>query len=239
MSYLKISHINNDTNCYEYTTEKARIEIDYNGNIYICYNDIYYIVSLDSDNENGAELIKINNNNYYYDIFAENKYIFQNMRFGNILSGESTLSGKIYERLNNMTINEKEKYVLKNNYNCSDPQFIEKSYYRVNYEELDEEEDENIPFHISGIDIKNEKNGLLLSRLLSPYPCSFDTIYIDGDIISKNVLSSSERLDGYCSSRLTLYSFGYIRCNFIDRVILSRLCIINSELIVKVDNTKH
>jgi hypothetical protein len=231
MSGIRILSDDNDIN------NVAKIEIDYNGNVYLLYNGIYYIVLLDSENINGVELVKINNNKYYYDMFNENEHLFQNACIGNILSGKETLSGKIYEHLNNMSSEEKRDYTLKNNYDLTDPKFIERTYYRVQYNDSDE--DENMPFRLSGIDLKNEQKGLTLSRLLTPYPCSFDTIYIDGDIISKNVLSSSERIDGYCSSRLTLYSSGYIRCNFIDKVILSRLCIDNRELNVKLNNSDN
>ena len=229
MSYINISQTNNEP-----SDKFATIEIDYNGNVYILYDDTYYIISLDQENINGLELIKIYNSKYYQDIYNENKHLFENMKMGNIISGNTTLSGKIYDQLNDMTQEEKDNYSLKNNYDFNDPQFIEKSYYRVQYDETDE--DENIVFCLSGIDIKNEQKGLILSKLLVPYPCSFDTIYIDGDINSKNVLSSSERIDGFCSYRLTIYSSGYLRCNFIDKVILSKLYIDNTDLVVKLYN---
>tara|TARA_B110000908_G_C10256667_1_gene456026 strand:- start:2893 stop:3600 length:708 start_codon:yes stop_codon:yes gene_type:complete len=232
MSYIHISQINNESD----NKNNASIEIDYNGNVYILYNNTYYIISLEQDNINGLELIKIDNSRYYQDMYNENKHLFGNMMFGNILSGETTLSGKVHSQLNDMTQDEKDIYSLKNNYDFNNTQFIENTYFRVHKNESDENEDENILFHLNGIDIKNEHKGLTLSKLLIPYSCSFDTIYIDGEIISKNVISSSERIDGYCSSRLTIYSSGYFRCNFIDKVILSKLYIDDTNLVIKVNN---
>lgn len=245
MSFIKISreYINDNKQYeYEYINEIANIEIDYNGNIYILYNGIYYILSLDPDNIDGIELIKINNNKYYRDIFNENKHIFKHTNIGKIVSGITTLSGKIYEQLNDMTFEEKENYSINNNYDYVDPQFTEKTYYRVfnedNFAENDLVEDENIVFHLNGININQELKGLLLSELLIPYPSSFDTIYIDGDIISKNVVSSSERIDGYCTTRLTIYSSGFLKCNFMDKIILTKLCIDDVNLTIKLYNSK-
>lgn len=214
----------------EYTDTYATVEIDYNGNVYLLCNNIYYIVLLDIDNINGLELIKINNTQYYIDIFNENKHLFTDAIMGVIVSGDRTLSGKIYDQLNDMTDEDKSNFSFKNNYDFShDPQFIESKYYRVKYDH--EYTDDNIVYRLNSVSKDGKQKGIVLSRLLSPSCSSFDTLYIDGELISKNVVSSSERIDGCCSSRLTIYSSGYIRCNFIDKVIMSKLCIVDDSIL--------
>ena len=233
MNSIKIFRYTDDNKnvLNEYTDTHATVEIDYNGNVYVMYNDIYYIILLDSDNINGLELIKIDNTKYYTDIFNENKHLFTDTSMGTIVSSNCTLSGKIYDQLNEMTDEDKSNFSFKNNYDFNDSYFIENKYYRVKYDH--EYTDDNIVYRLNSISTDKKQKGIMLSQLLSPTCSSFDTIYIDGELISKNIVSSSERMDGCCSSRLTIYSSGYIRCNFIDKIIISKLCIIDSELTIK------
>lgn len=233
MNYIIIEQQNAVEN--KATELKAYIEGDYNGNIYIRYNGIYYIVFLDIDSKNGIELIKIENIKYYNDIYNENIDIYKNIYRGNIISKNTTLSGKVYEKINDMSDEEKKNYQLKNNYETSDPHFTERQYYSVIYDKIqdDDIQDDNMYFRFNNIYTEQEYKGLKIANLLWPYPCSFDTIYIDGDIISKNVVSSIERIDGYCTSRLTIYSSGYFRCNFIEKIILSKICVDDTGLIIR------
>lgn len=84
----------------------------------------------------------------------------------------------------------------------------------------------------------NTINGIMYSDLLSLTPGTFDTILIEGDITSNRVVSSIERVDGHCSARLTLYTSGIFRANFIDISKFSKLCIDfeSNQLITKLMN---
>ena len=89
---------------------------------------------------------------------------------------------------------------------------------------MEGEEDDG--FYLNGIS-EGSQQGMVYSELLSLNPGTFDTILIQGDTTSKNVVSTTERIDGYCTARLTVYTSGHFRPNFMDSSRLSRLCIVN------------
>jgi hypothetical protein len=219
----------------------AFLQTDYFGNIYLKYLDSYYMVTLDPELESGIELTRIKKP----DIFRKNLADYQDMRkyirSGTIKSGNQTLRGRVYDELNQMTPEEIEDYVMKNEYGALDPEFSERKYYWVQYKEDDEPLEEALDnmFYLNGITDSDDKDnctgGIYYSDLLSLSPGTFDTILIEGDLASKHVVSSVERIDGYCTVRMTAYSSGHFRSNFVHTSKYARLCLDTetNELLMK------
>ena len=216
----------------------AFLQTDYLGNIYLKFNETYYFVNLDPALLQGVELSLVINPDTFKKNLLEMKSLVNNVKSGEIRSGNQTLRGRVYESLNEMTEDERDEYLMKNDGSIFDPQFKERDYFWVQYKQDDEvlEEEQDDTFFINGYhDTALENYGIMYSELLCLTPGSFDTILIGGDLTSKNVASSVERVDGYCTCRLTVYETGHLRTNFIDTSKLGILCIdpLTSELIVE------
>ena len=79
-----------------------------------------------------------------------------------------------------------------------------------------------------------------ISDLLSLYPASHDTILIDGspDIDTNDasikglsrVIASCEKIGNDCIQRLTIYTNGYFKCNFFDKIVFSKIVMVNDNL---------
>jgi len=208
------------------------LQTDYLGNVYLKYKNDYYIISLDVDNAVGALLTQVKYPEVFRKNLQETNFLRKEVKSGIIKSGHNTLRGRVNDSISNMTDEEIDDYVSKNDYMSYDPQFIERNYFWVQYQEDNEElyDEENNNFYLNGVIDESEMekdniDGIIYSDLLSLSNGTFDTILIKGDIRSKNVVSTIERIDGHCTSRLTVYTSGYIRANFFDRVKYSRLCI--------------
>ncbi len=205
------------------------IQTDYLGNIYIKNNNdnVYYIVSLDSSLDSGIELIRIKNPNRFRKNCEDHTHLTKQVRSGTIKASNSTLMGRAYESLTDMTDEEREEYMSMNDFSSYDLGFHERKYFWVQYKEEDEplEEEEDDGFYLNGVSNGDTGVGIMYSDLLSLTSGSFDTILIQGDIISKNVVSNVERIDGYCTQRLSIHSSGHFRTNFMDTTKMARLCI--------------
>lgn len=218
---------------------KCYVQCDYMGNIYLKHDDTYYMVYLDVDSPQGTELVKMKNVNPFRETLKDNQHLASHLRSGTIKSGNTTLSGRAYEAMTDMTVEEREDYMLKNDYCVNDHQFIERKYFWVQYDEEDEplEDEEDTGFYLNGVinedDIADDSYGMVHSDLLFETGCSFDTMLIGGDLMSKHVVSNCERVDGYCTSRLTIFTSGHFRCNFIDKVTMGRICLDGDELVIK------
>lgn len=203
----------------------AILQCDYLGNIYLKYKNDYYMVSLDSDV--GAVLSRIEYPESFKKNLIEMCFLKKETKSGLIKSGHDTLRGKIHDSISNMTEDEIEDYMSKNDYMSIDPYFVEKKHYWVQYQE-DDNDDINDNFYLNGVvnelDI-DKTDGMVYSDLLSLSCGTFDTILIKGDNTSKNVVSVIERIDGHCTSRLTVYTSGHFRANFFDKVKYSVLCV--------------
>ncbi len=218
----------------------AIFQTDYLGNIYLKYNENYYSISLNSDDVTGIELCLIKNPDTFRNNLIETESIVSNIRSGTIKAGNQTLRGKINDTLTDMTDDEKEDYMLKNEFSSYDPLFHEKNYFWVQYNNdediLDDDNEEN-GYYLNGVitsDPLNETNkGIVYSDLLCLTPGTFDTILIEGDTRSKYVISNIARVDEYCTSRLTAYTSGFFRTNFFDSCKMARLCLENNHLIMK------
>lgn len=206
--------------------EKVFVQTDFMGNIYLKHGDQYYTVSLDSYQPSGVELNLINKPDIFRMNLVESKYLRDAVKSGVIKANSSSLAGKAYESMTDMTEEDMDEYMSKNNFSNFDTSFHEKKYYWIQYKEEDEpmEEEENDEFYLNGIS-EGSQPGIMYSDLLSYSSGSFDTIMIQGDTASKNVVSTTERIDGYCVARLTIYTSGHLRSNFMDSSKLSRLCV--------------
>lgn len=197
----------------------ALLQTDYLGNIYLKYHDVYYFVGIDSALEHGVELSLVMNPDTFKKNLLEMQSLVKNVKSGEIRSGSQTLRGRVYESLNEMTEDERDEYLMKNDGSIYDPQFKERDYFWVQYKQDDEllEEEQDDSYFINGIQNETTGNsGIMYSELLCLSPGTFDTILINGDLTSKNVVSNVERVDGYCVSRLTVHETGHMRTNFID-----------------------
>jgi hypothetical protein len=223
----------------------------------------YYIVSLDPSINSGIELTLIAKPDSFRNNLLEMQQCVKNISAGTIRSSELTLRGKVHDSLENIDVFEdKEEYMNKHKFNTFDESFVENKYYWVKHDENDSDDEDEIgtfnqydPYYLNGIANINEINlkehnqyldqdqdqyqdqaqGIIFSDLLSTNPGTFDTIFIIGDSDANHVISSVERKDGQCVSRLTIYSSGQFRCNFIDTIKYSYLCINTdtNELVVK------
>jgi len=216
----------------------AYLQTDYLGNIYLKHNDSYYFVNLDSASDHGIELSLVVNPDTFRKNLAEMGQMVKDVKSGEIRSGTQTLRGRIYESLNEMTEDERDDYLQKNDGSVYDPLFKERDFFWVQYKQDDEllEDEQDDTFFINGFHDESIGNyGIMYSDLLCPSPGSFDTILIDGDLTSKNVVSNVERVDGYCTCRLTVYGSGHLRTNFIDVSKIGILCLdpMTSQLIVE------
>lgn len=242
----KITVLINDTSSTIVSTvspSPAYIQADYLGNIYIKYLDQYYIVSLDSHSISGTELNLIKNPSYFKKNLSDYTYLKNHVRSGKIKKTSTSLTGLAHDTLTQMSEEEIEDYISNNDYVSIDPSFEEKRHYRVTYDDSDDilegETDDN--FYLNGLskDNKDDDEGIMYSDLLCTYPGSFNTFLIDGswtsshETTSKNIISTIERIDDYCTSRLTIFTSGHFKANFIDRQIISQLCLIDDVLVLK------
>lgn len=208
----------------------AILQIDLLGNTYLKYNDTYYIVSIDQYCSSGVELTKIKNPNIFRKNLIEGQNLKKGMKSGVIKSNNTTLRGKAHESINDMTDEEKNEYMDKNNYMINDDGCIAKKYFWVKYDEDDEplEGETDDGFYLNGVvdesDI-NESQGIVHSDLLSLVPGTFEVILIQGDINSKYIISNIARIDGYYTNNLTVYTSGKLRTNFIEVTKLAILCL--------------
>jgi hypothetical protein len=235
-------------------------QVDYSGNLYLKHvieqktsnNDekghdeksVYYMISLDQYSETGIDLTPIKNPNTFRKNLLESGFSKNNVRSGEIKTNKTTLRGKAYKSLKNMSSEEREEHEDSHEYFLFDDTFKESQYYWVQYKEEDQnyEDEYDNTFYINGAHEENDQNakidsknktGLTYSDLLILTSPSFDSILIQGDERSESVISTVERCDGSCFSRLTLYTSGFIKINFIDKIREARLCMVNNVLVAK------
>jgi hypothetical protein len=215
---------------YAANGKKLYVQTDYFGNIYLKYEKDYYLVLMGMDYESGLELVQIKNPDTLRKNLEDLSTIKKNIKSGTIKSDYTTLRGKASEAINNMTDEEIDEYATNNEFMNYDPEFTERKFFWVQYDNVDEtlEGEEDEYYYLNNVIEENEMNntaGMVYSDLQLLTPGTFDTILIDGDMNSKNVVSNTERIDGSCTCRLTIYTAGYFRANFFDKSKYSRLCI--------------
>lgn len=233
----------NVTQSISYTVNKDHhviLHVDLLGNTYLKHNDTYYIVSIDEYTPTGIELTRITNPDIFRRGLINAQNLKQGVKSGVINANNTTLRGKAYDSINNMTDEEKGEYMDKNNFMANDDNCIERKYFWVKYDEEYElyEDETDDGFYLNGLVDESEVgsiNGIVNSDLLSPVSGSFEVIMIQGDIGSKCVVSNIAKIDGYCTSNITIFTSGKIKVNFVDVTKLARLCIdsTSGELITK------
>ena len=205
--------------------------VDHNGNIYLKHNDVYYIITIDPSYPSGIELIKIKDPS----IFKKNRDAYgdisSDIKSGIIRAGSITLRGKIHDSITDMTDEEQIELSDKNEFSISQLYCEEKKYYWVKYADHDSiDEPCDSEFYINGaikfneLSNDNENLGMVHSDILISTFGSFETMLINGDLGSTHIISSTERIDGYSSAYLTIYTSGKFKANFIDNIKLSYLC---------------
>lgn len=233
----------------EINDTKLILQVDFVGNVYFKYGNDYYIISLDVPNKNnettnnntGIELTKIKNPSYFRDILIDSNYFKTAVKAGVINASDMTLRGKAHQTMKNMTDDEKDEYLEKNDYMDYDDGCVEKRYFWVKYDDDDSDDDDH--YYINGAVDESEVGnsyGMVYSDLLALYPGTFEVILIHGDHNSKKVISSTEKMNGFNSGvRLIVYTGGYVKVSFMDMSILSKICIDNtdSESMIKIIKT--
>lgn len=243
----KNESLNSTTSAYIETQIPAFLQIDYMGNAYLQYDNSYYVIGLDYESYIGIELVKIKNPAIFRKNLVETFEMVKNVKIGIIHSSNLTLAGKAMDALTNMDGEEKEDFLSANSYMAHDENYYEKKYFRVEYpkdvsdtEEFDDfysqyADVDNECFTFNGIEPSSEQsvtNNVTYSDLLTMSYGNYETIFIKGDRTSTNVLSSIEKKNGYCAQRLTVYSSGIFRANFIDKSKLARLCVENIDGVI-------
>lgn len=222
------------------------LQIDFIGNVYFKYGNDYYIISLDissntnisSNTDTGIEITKIKNPSYFRDILIDSVHFKTAIKSGVINASDMTLRGKAHQTMKNMTDDEKDDYLEKNDYMDYDDGCLEKRYFWVRYEDEDNEDDEN--YYINGAVEESEvgkSQGMVYSDLLALYPGSFEVILIQGDHNSKKVISNTEKMNGFNSGlHLIVYTGGFVKVSFMNTNILSKICVDNtdSEIPIKI-----
>lgn len=238
MTKIKIHHSESDN--VDNTNKYCQVQTDYCGNIILKFNDEYYIIILDSTLKNGAIINKIKCPDRLRKNLQSNLSIINEYKSGKIHSTPKSLRGLTRQTLSDMNDEERDDYMTKNNFYVDHQNFTEGQYYWTSYENNDDllECEEDDGFYLNGIISSDESdmgiNGIVKSDILLYTPGTFDTILMIGNLESKYVASTLERIDEYCTNRLIIYSEGYIKINFIDKNIISKICIdsTNNELML-------
>lgn len=193
------------------------VQTDYLGNIYFKYDDEYYIVNLVYDTKTGIELTKIQNVNIFKDNLHKSLFVKANVKTGVLNMSTNTLRGVVQ---NDVSKTDEENNIV-------NTQCIEDTYYWSKHaEEYDDEDEINNDFCFNNVG----GTGIVYSDLLANYEGSFNTIFINGNITSKNVISTIERIDGYSHSKLIIYTSGHLKVYFFDKTFVSSLIYNNDVL---------
>lgn len=209
------------------------LQVDYYGNIYLKHifgdRTVYYIVSLDPDDAIGVCLTPIKSPNIFRQNLIESELSEKVVKKGVIHAKTQSLRGMVNKSLRDMNDEQQEEYLENNEFANFDTSFVESEYYWAKYNDDDkvDKDEYDDRFYLNGVSAESEQKtiGIVYSDLLTFTEGTFDTILIQGDYDSHNVVSTIERIDGYCTNRLTVYSSGHFKANFIDRAKYSRLCI--------------
>jgi len=226
MSKISVTPLYKDYLIDDIQSSYAILHVDHNGNIYIEHMDKYYIVSLDNVCKTGIELTVMVNVERFRNNLVEFKKNIKTYKYKKILLD---LHSKTIEKFNELDESEKCDFNELNDNHHHDPNHIEKKYYKIDkkingnsdeediddLEDLDDVDDLD-DFYLCG----NFENGMKISDMLSLYNCSFETILIEGE---NNVLASTEKVSHNCCQRLTIYTNGKTRVNFIDKVCIGKI----------------
>ena len=238
MTKIKIHHFESDN--IDDTNKYCQVQTDYCGNTILKFNNEYYIIILDATLPNGATINKIKCPDRFRKNLQANLNIINEYKSGKIHPTSKSLKGLTRQTLSDMNDEERDDYMTKNNFYIDHQNFTEGQYYWTSYENDDDllECEEDDGYYLNGIissdDSDKGVNGIVKSDILLYTPGTFATILMIGNLESKYVASTLERIDEYCTSRLIIYSEGYIKINFIDKNIISKICIdpTNNELIL-------
>lgn len=230
-------------NCVCGLSTNVTVLCDYLGNIYLKWHDTYYYLYV---NTNSIQIMHLSQKiiNKMKQHLVDNCHIKTNIRYGNIFPHEESLRGKAMISM--------KKYKNTNafmNYSSFDDTFVERCYYSIehnktetdgmNENECDDELDElsdcdNDNYDLNGI-YKNETlhEKIYIADFMMESIGTHDTIFIDGNIESKNVTSTIEKANGCSLIRLTIYSHGLFKVNVIGESITYY------ELVCNNDATNH
>lgn len=141
------------------------------------------------------------------------------IRRGRVIQGKSTLKGVAMNRLDQMDEDKRSDM----DFNNFDNTFVERSYYNVQRDHIegmsDEDDDDRMDqygdmFYLNGC-VDDLSGGIQNAPIMMTSPGTFDTLLIDGHDESKNVISTIERIDGYCVYRVTIYTNGILKINIV------------------------
>lgn len=189
--------------------ERAKIMVDFLGNIFLHHNEKYYYITLNNDIKCGVELIEILNIKQLKRNYEESFQLKRLIKSGVIKNNGQTLQSRVITNLNNESEHN-------NEFAYTDKSYHERQYFKTVYDDdSDNETDDNGSFYINGVN-ENDGFGLKYAELLFTCDNNYETILIDGNIESKKIISTVEKKNGYCDSRLSIYTNGIFRCNFFN-----------------------
>lgn len=202
MTVVCAKHINVLNGSSNINHSMIKFGYDFKGNLFAIYDNKYYYVMI--DDESGLCFEKINHIEKFINVDDYNKKI------GQIQSGNTTLRGKVLENLNNKDeeeIQDMDMYDY-NNY------YPEKSLFYLQNNEEENSDCESIDDESFNI------NGEYLDKSILSFETigSFDVVVIEGSLTSKFVVFTMERSNGICCKRLTIFTDGIFKVNYIGTI---------------------
>lgn len=114
-------------------SNKARIEVDYNGNTYIRFGNQIYNIFFDPNSQNGIEISPISNNQLkeLTNLCLEYSYMKKHLIKGKIILSDSTLKGRVTKVLSELNADELDEETELNMLNALNKSFVEESFFRI------------------------------------------------------------------------------------------------------------
>jgi hypothetical protein len=124
-------------------TNDIRVEVDYNGNIYLRYRQRIYNIFFDEKSENGIELAPISETTYeeLMQIADDHPHLADHVIRGKIVLSDSTLKGRVTQVLSELDPEELDDEAEQNMLNHGAHGFKEESFFRIVRCDGDNEDD--------------------------------------------------------------------------------------------------
>lgn len=240
------------------------IEADYNGNIYLRFEDQVYNVLLDASNMTLAPLTP-DARNALRSILLDHPHLKMHTKIGKVILSDITLKGRVSKVLKNMDQDEYAEHADSNNF-TSVSTFIEEEFYRIQKipnadadaeldSDLDSDSDsDNMDDRYIFCDLqdrqaqaqtKHTETGIKLwpyivfSDMLNDCMAHYDTLMIKGDTSSKIVTSCVQNQHTYNSCRIVFYSDGVVKIHYPGSCsVYSKISIDNNDLVVEKIKTE-
>lgn len=114
-------------------SNEIRVEVDYNGNTYLRYQNQVYNIFFDFESKNGIAISQISDSSYaeLSGILEDNPHIARHAMKGKIVLSDSTLKGRVTRVLAELNSEELDKETDLNMLSAHNTTFKEEEYFRV------------------------------------------------------------------------------------------------------------